>query len=74
MNIFLEKILNVLEQVRSQNFDTNADNDVHNILLVGRTGSGKSYFANALLGVLNPGSSTNVPFPAGESDDRLIFE
>ena len=33
--------------------------DAYNIVIVGETGTGKSYFANGLLGSLNPGRDGN---------------
>jgi len=59
-----------MDQVRAQRLDIDNSADTYNILVVGRTGAGKSYFANSLLGSLNPGSSRNVPFPAGDGHGR----
>ena len=54
----------MLEKLSEQNLNIDRSGNAFNIVLVGRTGSGKSYFANALLGVLQPGRVDGVPFPA----------
>ena len=55
------RVQKTLEQVSDQTLNINPDADF-NIVLVGMTGAGKSYFANALLGSLTPGYSEGVSF------------
>jgi len=49
------------------NQDKDAGNDTLNIMIIGVTGAGKSYFVNALLGCQTPnkcgGSSKRFPVP-----------
>ena len=61
-----------MEKVRLQRLDIDESGDAYNILLVGRTGAGKSYFANSLLGFLEPGRAQDVPFPAGDEHGRYV--
>ena len=58
-------------QIRNQKYNLNKN--ALNIVLVGRTGSGKNYFANALLGSLNPSLKDGVFFPAMGGSERNSF-
>ena len=62
----------ILRKISTQDFNVNSAPEAFNIVLVGRTGSGKSYFANALLGCLTPDrtSGAGVFFAAKESSNR----
>jgi len=57
----------VLNKLSKQQLNVDQSGEAINIVLVGRTGAGKSYFGNALLGSLEPGRKDRVPFPAKES-------
>ena len=63
--------MEVLAKVREQHLDIHEGDDAFNIVMVGRTGAGKSYFGNALLGILEPGRQTKVPFPAKATDSSV---
>ena len=65
----LARIKNVTEAIKSQVLDVDDSADAINIVLIGQTGAGKSYFANALLGSMNPGHKDNK-FSTKESTKR----
>ena len=58
-----------MADISSQSLKLDNSPDAINIVLIGQTGSGKSYFANALLGSVTPGNKNNV-FSTKESMDR----
>merc|ERR1712136_278624 len=60
-------IQEVMKKLREQQLHVDQSGEAINIVLVGRTGAGKSYFGNALLGSLTPGRKDGVPFSAKES-------
>jgi len=66
-----EAVQAVLEKLAKQDLNIDQSPEAFNIVLVGRTGAGKSYFANALLGVLTPGRKQGVYFPAKATDGSV---
>ena len=58
-----------MEDITKQELDLDDSDSAINIVLIGQTGAGKSYFANALLGSESPGMKTNI-FSTKESPDR----
>ena len=67
----MELLISKLQLVyfKKQQLNVDQSEEAINIVLVGRTGAGKSYFGNALLGSLHPGRKDNVPFSAKASQD-----
>merc|ERR1712130_11740 len=58
-----ETMQKVWMKLREQRHNIDNSSEAFNIVLVGRSGAGKSYFGNALLGILEPGKREGVPFP-----------
>jgi predicted GTPase len=61
----------VMKKLGDQEMSVDTSGDAFNIVLVGRTGAGKSYFANALLGYLKPGQKEGVPFSAKDTSKSV---
>ena len=56
-----EKVEETLRRLQNQSLDVAVgDESVINIVLVGLTGAGKSYFGNGLLGSTDPGSDSKL--------------
>ena len=56
-----------MKDIENQELDIWSANEGLNIVLIGRTGAGKSYVGNALLGSLTPGRAEGVFFESRDT-------